>query len=298
MKKIVVAGGTGFVGQHLVRYFVAQGYEVRVLTRDTSKDCAGELFYWDIEKKEVDHRVFEGVDVVVNLVGENIAGKRWSKQQKEKIVNSRRRSAELLYQEIERSSHRPSQYIGASAVGYYGVDAQEEVLTEDQAVGSDFLAEVCASWEQAHARFERLGLNVTIFRLGVVFGRNGGAYPLMTQTLRWGFVNALGGGEQIVPWVHIDDVASALGYAVAKQIGGVYNLVAPDFVTQSQFMNQLTVIRGIRLPNVPAFLVKILLGEMANMLLTGNKISPNKLLEAGFGFQYPSLETALKELER
>lgn len=296
MAKILIAGGTGLVGRKLVGVLLSNNHQVSVLTRNTNQTFPCPLFMWDVNRQQIDEEALQGVDVLINLVGEGVANGRWTSQQKKRILDSRVKSAQLLFDTVQAMNKRPELYLGASAVGYYGVEQVKEPLAEEAPNGRDFLADVCRDWEAAAWQFESLNMSVAIFRIGVVFAKEGGAFSKMTQTLKMGFVNALGSGQQYMPWVHINDVANAFVFAIEKHLKGVYNLVAPESITQSQMMAQITTKKGFRLPNVPSFVMKALLGEMSQILLTGNPIDSSKLQKEGFSFEYSSLRGALDSL--
>ena len=293
--KVLIAGGSGLIGRHLAKALTNDGYKVRILTRNPGRQSPYPVFYWDIDKMQMDESALAGVDIVINLAGEPIADKRWTTTLKKKILDSRVHSTALLHDAISQRPTRPKAFIAASGIGFYGQNTKQTPYLESDPPGDDFLGKTCVAWENASHKMEALGIRTVILRTGVVLSREGGALPKMTMTRKLGFVNALGSGKQYFPWIHIDDMVGIYRFAIKNPIEGIFNAVAPALTTQNEFINMVAehLKRTIRLPNVPAFLIKILMGEMAVLVLEGSPVSSEKIIKAGYEFKYPYLSSGL-----
>ncbi|MGC7847530.1 TIGR01777 family oxidoreductase [Desulforudis sp. 1088] len=313
--KVVVTGGTGFIGRPLVASFLDRGDEVTVLTRSkTGRLPAGvKAVTWPaggpaasgeeggIPPGEAESRWWEaldGADAVVHLAGESIAARRWTPEQKERIRESRVQGTRVLVETLARVKRRPGVLVSGSAVGYYGPRGDEE-LTEADAPGQDFLSEVCTAWEREARQAEILGMRVVLLRTGMVLERDGGALPRMLLPFRWFAGGPFGSGRQWMSWIHRDDLVSLIRFLIAnKEARGPVNAVAPNPVTNLAFARTLG--RMMRRPSrlaVPRALLRLALGEMAEaLLLSGQRAVPARALELGFSFKYAELETALQAI--
>lgn len=300
--KVIVAGGTGFIGRALVRALLNAGHEIVLLTRrplEAAQQASGtvQIQLWDAHRPGPWESQLEGADAIINLAGEPIAAKRWTKAQKAKIVSSRVQLTELLVRAIAKAQLRPRILINASAVGYYGPVAAGTV-TEEHPSGHDFLAETCVRWEAAAWKAEEFGLRAVCLRTGVVLGEEGGALAKMLPPFQLFMGGPLGSGRQPFPWIHRDDVVGIILFALEHQtVSGPVNVTAPQVVTMKEFCQGLGKIlkRPSWLP-VPAWVLRLSLGELAAMLLTGQRAVPQKIQAAGYSFQYPKLETALRAI--
>jgi len=300
--KIVIAGGTGLIGSKLVKRLTDDGNSVIILTRGTKKSPLQDndrikYVQWNpaIVGSWTGH--LSHADAVINLSGESIAGKRWSDKQKEKIIQSRIIPTGTLVSGMEQISPRPGLLLNASAVGYYG-NVEDGEVDESYPAGNDFLAKTCELWEKESLKASALGVRVVNLRTGLVLSREGGALPRLLQPFRFFVGGHFGSGNQWVPWIHIDDLVSAICFILVKyEIYGPVNGVSPSPVTMKQFSKILGKVMGrpSAIP-VPAFVLKLMLGEMAVMLLAGQKAVPKKLLNYGFQFQFTQLDEALKNL--
>lgn len=296
---VVIAGGTGFIGNALLEQFVKGKHQVILLSRDAGslkhleKDTVS-AEQWDAKTIDTWAKRLDGADAVVNLTGEPIAAKRWTPSQKERILKSRVDATKAIVSAIEKVKNKPAVLINASAVGYYG-NVEKGDVTESHPKGSDFLAGVCEKWEQEALAAEKHGVRVVVLRIGIVLAKNGGALSKMIPPFKMFAGGPLGSGKQWFPWVHRDDVAGAILFAIKNEkVAGPINVTAPEPVTMKEFCKTLgKVIRKPSWAPVPAFALKILLGEMSDMLLTGQRAIPKKLQEAGYTFKYPKLEKAL-----
>ncbi len=299
MKTVTISGGTGLIGQALAKKLQEKGYNVKILTRNPSAVSEYEAVYWNPAKKEIDADKIADSDFIVNLAGENIFRKRWTKSQKEKILSSRINSTRLLTDLILEEKIKPQAFISTSAIGYYGSEITRNLFTEKDKPGNDFLANVCVAWEKEAKKVEPKTRTV-IFRIGVVFSKQGGAFPKLTFPLTFGFINSLGSGEQFLSWIHIEDIVNMYLFAIEEQnIGGVFNAVSPEVVMFNYFVNEVRKIRNVfQLPNVPSFLIRLFLGEAADAILGGSAISSQKIIKEGFRFRYSTLKSALENLFR
>lgn len=297
VNKILLTGGTGFVGQKLCSSLVENGYRVAVLSRESRVDARGVVFYeWDVENGEIDERAFEDVWAIVHLAGASIGDKRWTDERKREIVASRVETANLLHRYVVKHGYPIETFISSSAVGFYGAVTTDEIFTESSASGSDFLASVCGQWEHAAMQLAACGCRVVILRLGVVIGPGGGVYDRLGTMVKRGVNPSVGRGEQYLPWIDVRDVARLIRYALEhREMVGIYNAVASEQITMNDLRDHLQRSLGkkSRLPNAPAFAVKLLLGEMAKMILEGSRVSNDKVLRAGFDFDYDTISQSL-----
>ena len=297
--RFVVAGGTGFVGNRLVDHLIRGGHSVVVLSRRERQSSSESISFcsWDMKLSDKLVQSLEGVDVVVNLAGEPIAAKRWTKTQKAKIIQSRLDATSALVEAIGRTTCKPQALINASAIGLYGA-SDDTPLFEDSKEGTGFLAQTCAQWESAAKKAESHGVRTVTLRIGIVLGVGGGALSKMLPPFRFFIGGPLGSGRQWMSWVHVDDLARLVEFiACHKTLHGPVNATAPKPVTMKEFARTLGgVLRRPAVFPVPGFVLKLLLGELSDMLLEGQKVLPEKAIQAGFRFKFAGLEEALKDL--
>ncbi|RME91990.1 MAG: TIGR01777 family protein [Candidatus Hydrogenedentota bacterium] len=293
MKKILITGKHGALAPNLAKK-LRQNYQIRFLSRNPDSE---NTFYWHTQKEELDLRALEGVSGIVHLAGASVADKRWTASRKKELTSSRVDSAKLLLNSLKQKNHKLDSFVSASATGYYGARTTDHIFTEDDPPSDDFLAKLCHEWEQAALAFqaEDVASRVTIFRLGVVVDRHSGILQKLYLPAKFSLLSPLGSGEQYMPWVHIEDAARAFAWALEKNTEGIYNLTAPQHITNKEFTNTLLETFGRKswLPAVPSFVLKTAFGEMSQMLLEGSRVSCEKLCKAGFTFQYPLLRDAL-----
>ncbi|CAN5274013.1 N/A [soil metagenome] len=292
--KVAITGASGMVGTALKARLIAEGHEVASYVRNITAGQTGK-FLWNPDAGTINAAGLLGAEAVVNLAGENIAGKRWTPEQKEKIRTSRVKGTTLLAQTIAAMTTKPEVLVSASAIGFYG-DRGDELLTENSAPGNGFLAEVCKEWEQSTKAAESIGVRVVRARLGVVLSKNGGALQKMLPIFQLGGGGIIGSGKQYMSWVTLDDVVGALIFAIKnKSVKGAVNVVAPNSVRNSEFTDALG--HALHRPAVmplPAFAAKIIMGEMAEeLLLSSARVEPLALEASKFGFEYPNLAGAL-----
>ncbi|HEY4326549.1 MAG TPA: TIGR01777 family oxidoreductase [Mucilaginibacter sp.] len=296
-KHILLTGGTGLIGQKLTQQLLNTGYIVSHLSRSPGSDARIKTFKWDIDKGQIDENCLDGVDVIVHLAGAGVADKHWTARRKKEIVDSRIKSIELIYELLRNKQHKVNAVISASATGYYG-DRGAELLTEISPPGNDFLAKCCIVWEDAVDTGKELDLRIVILRTGVVLNKKG-ALAKMGAPIKLGLGSPLGNGKQCVPWIHSQDVIDMYQYALEnEEIAGVYNMAAPTPVTNKQLTQAIAkqLDKPLWLPPVPSFILKVLLGEMASIVLASTKVSVKEIENAGFQFKYPDVEPALKDI--
>ena len=300
--RVLIAGGTGLIGTALAKGLRDDGNEVIVLTRapEQSKGrvAAGvRLERWDGTSTAGWGPLVEEVDAIVNLAGEGIADGRWSAERKRRIRQSRVDAGRALVAAVAAAAAKPAVLVQSSAVGYYGPCA-DEILTEEAAAGSDFLAEVCVEWEASTAEVEAMDVRRPVIRTGVVLSGEGGAFPRMALPFRLFAGGPLGGGNQYFPWIHVDDEVAAIRFLLASETAsGPYNLTAPDPLRNRDFVRLLgrTMRRPAFVPT-PSFALKTIFGEMSTVLLDGQRAVPARLQEAGYEYLYSGVEDALRAL--
>jgi uncharacterized protein (TIGR01777 family) len=292
--RIVITGGTGLVGTALSRLLKEEGHEVFHISR--GKDSDYPSYQWDLDKGYLDPEALENKDVLVHLAGAGVADSRWTARRKQVILNSRTQSAALLVQRLQKAKQPPAVLLSASAVGFYGGDTAERLCREDDAPGNDFLAKVCVAWEEAILPAQNIVERLAILRIGVVLSKDGGALPKLLQPP---VAAPLGSGAQYMSTIHIEDLARMFLHAmITPEVKGVYNAVGPEPLSNRDFSKLAAQVAGkpyVPLP-VPAFGLKLLLGEMSQVVLGGNKVSAEKIRGTGFEFQYPQVAKALEAI--
>lgn len=294
MNKVLITGGSGLLGTRITEILLEKGIEVAHLsTRKSYKRKGVGVFYWDPSMQVMDAKAFNGVTSIIHLAGAGVADKRWTKTRKKEILDSRVESSLLLMNFLNQKDHQVTQFIGASAIGYYG--KQDGILSEDKVAGDDFLASVCKLWEESYIINDKV-IKKLIFRIGIVLAKDGGALPEITKTLPF-FVGILGNGKQIYSWIHIDDLAEMFIFAIEnKHISGVYNAVAPKPVTQAKLAKEIAGVRNTIVLPAPKIGLKLALGEMSDVLFLSQNCSANKILERGFAFKFEDMEDAIRDL--
>lgn len=302
-KTIIIAGITGFIGEALSHRFLSGNYRLKGFTRSLEKarklEKQGiEPVLWDGHSLTGWEKQLEGAAALIDLTGENIASGRWSQEKKNKILYSRVESGSILTEAIRQVNAGPGVYVQASAIGLYGACGDIE-LDEDSPAGKGFLAQVVKQWEASSDGVESLGWRRIICRFGVVLGRDGGVLKRMIIPFRWLMGGAIGSGQQWMSWIHIDDLARAIEFLISREAcRGIFNCTAPHPVRNREFARTLGhVLHRPAFIAVPAWVLKILLGEMAEqVLLSGQQAVPYRLAKTGFTFRFPYLEEALKDL--
>ncbi|MEQ9439658.1 MAG: TIGR01777 family oxidoreductase [Cyclobacteriaceae bacterium] len=297
---VLITGGTGLVGTRLTQLLQEKGYTVTHLSRSVSGNEPVKTFSWNIQEQTIDPEALFQTDYVIHLAGAGIAEKRWTDERKELIINSRTESTRLLQRSIASlESPTLKAFVSASAVGYYGIDTGDTWVDEESPSGDGFAAKVVQQWEAAVDEVSELALRVVKIRIGIVLSELGGALPKLTQPIKLGAGAPLGRGGQYMSWIHLDDLCRLFIFALEQEsMRGVYNAVAPYPATNQELTKAAADVlnRPLFLPNIPAFVLKLLLGQMSEVVIGGNRVSHRKIEQAGFEFKHPTLRPALAEL--
>lgn len=296
--RVLITGATGLIGTEIVKLCHDKNIAVNYLTTSSSKLTKDENykgFLWNPSKNEIDTDCIKDVDVIINLVGATIS-KRWTKTYKKEIILSRTQSTHLLFNTLQNNPHHIKQIISASAIGVYP-DSLTNYYTEDETtISHSFLGQVVEKWEHAVDAFKEIGVEVTKVRIGLVLSKKGGALPQIAKPFKFGLGAALGSGKQWQSWIHITDLARLFLHVLEEELTGVYNAVAPNPETNQTLSKQIakTLNRPFFLPNVPRFILKLVLGEMHILLFESQRVSSKKIEDTGFDFKYYNLKNALE----
>lgn len=305
MQTVLITGGTGLVGSALTKQLLSQNYKVIILSRSVQSSTLQGLSFaqWNIEKGEIDESALQSADIIVHLAGANVAKKRWTEKRRKEILNSRVLGSALLYNTLKKCSHKIKKIVSASAIGWYGTDPSipnPAPFTENKSSSDDFLGNTCLAWEQSVKAFRELEIDYALLRTGIVLSNRGGAFEAFLKPLRFGFASVLGKGNQVISWIHINDLVSMYMEAIRnKSVKGIYNAVAPEPVNNRNLNLELA--RQLRgryytvLP-VPKFVLSMVMGEMADEVLKSATISCEKILQTGFEFQFPTIKQAIENL--
>ncbi len=297
---VLITGATGLVGQELVNLLLQNGHNVHYLSTSKSKLVTNtnyKGFYWNPKKAEIDTNALTDVEVIIHLAGANVA-KKWTTAYKEEIIESRVLSTQLLYQTLQKNSHQVKQIISASAVGIYPDSLTDIYHETDLDIDVSFLGNVVKQWENEVSQFEKLEIIVSKIRIGIVLAKNGGALQEMAKPIKYGVGAAFGSGEQYQSWIHVQDLVAIFQFVMENQLAGIYNGVAPYPVTNSELTKAIakTLGKPLFLPNIPKFVMKLILGEMHQILFSSQHVSCRKLLDENFQFKFASLDKALNDL--
>lgn len=302
--RIIITGGTGLIGRALAASLAADGSEVIVLSRNPTQaqglPAGVRAERWDGRTAQGWGRLADGAAAIINLAGESIAARRWTAGQKRRIIDSRLNAGRAVVEAIDAAAVRPPVLIQASAVGYYGPCGDQEIA-EDAGPGNDFLAQqVAVPWEESTASVEAMGVRRVIIRTGVVLSQKGGALPRMVLPFRFFVGGPLGNGRQWFPWIHLADEVAAIRFLMERaDARGAFNLSAPNPLTNAEFSRTLgRVMRRPALIPTPALALRLLFGEMATVLLDGQRAVPRRLQQLGFTFKFPHAELALRDILR
>ena len=297
---VLITGGTGSIGRRLTQLLQQEGYQVSLLSRSQKDIPNVHVYQWDVTKGHIDPQAIATADHIIHLAGEGIADSRWTDQRKDEIINSRTQSTELLAQALAKNPHHIKSFIGASAIGYYGGDTDDRPLTENSQGGSDFLAQAVRAWERSEEQVASLGIRTVKLRIGVVLMADGGALPKLVQPVRLGAGAPIGSGQQYISWIHLDDLCRLFIQALSTDSWqGVYNAVAPNPVTNETLTRAIAQVlhRPMLLPNIPAFAIKLLYGEMGIVVTGGNYVLNKRIAEeTRFTYEYADLTKALENL--
>jgi len=292
--KVLITGASGLIGTALQKSFAAKGYDVIITTRGEVEN--DRQVQWDAEKGFTNPEKLEGIDAVVHLAGESVAGLRWTDDKKKAIRDSRVNGTRSVVDAIGKFKEKPSVLVASSAIGYYGERGDEE-LTESSAAGDGFLPDVCKAWEAESRRAEDAGIRTVLLRTGVVLSKDGGALGTMLTPFKLGVGGVIGDGKQWMSWISLDDHIEAINFAIENEnLRGAVNSVTPNPVTNEEFTKTMgeVLYRPTFIP-LPEFVVSMALGEMGDaLLLASTKVLPKRLENAGFSFKYPELKPAIE----
>jgi len=301
MESILITGGSGLIGSHLSRKLKENSYNIVLLGRKKRIDGDKKIYSWDPPNNIIDPDSILGVDHIIHLAGAGIGDKRWTKKRKKEIKDSRISTANMLYKAVHESGRKIKSFITISGTGYYGTLTSETIFNETNPPASDFLGEICKIWEDTAEKFSGHGARVVKIRAGIVLSKTGGALSRIIIPVRLGIGSPIGSGKQYVPWIHIEDLCNIFIKAISdNSISGAYNAVSPEHITNRDLMKTLANVTGKPLwfPAIPSFVMKMIFGEMSEILLEGSRVSSEKIQSTGFDFQFPELKDALEDLLR
>lgn len=312
MPAVLIMGGTGLIGKNLTRHLIAKGYEVIIVSRKPSKTSDNPMITfsnWNIDEQKIDIDAIAKVDYIINLAGAGVMEKKWTTKYKKEIVESRTKSSELLISTLQQNTNHIKAIISASAIGWYGRDftpplskgeGAKNLFVETDPADENFLGETCRLWEESIEPVTKLNKRLVKLRIGIVLSNDGGALAEFKKPLRFGIAAILGGGKQVLSWIHIDDLCRMFIYAIEnEQLSGSYNAVAPLPVNNKKLILKLAKImrEQFYIPvHVPQFVLKLILGKRSTEILKSATVSCEKIKVAGFTFLYPSIDASLKEL--
>jgi len=298
MANILVTGATGMVGQHLIPLLKSNGYNILTLTTNGNiANPSKSIYHWDPAKGVIDTQALHQIDIVIHLAGANVGSKRWTKSYKKEILESRVKGAELLFQSFKKTNNFPKAIISAGGIGYYE-DPSSEILTENSNNGKHFLAEVCAAWEKSVLQFSEYDTQTTILRTGPILDSNKGLLPAFSATHFLRIIPTVGNANHIFSWIHIEDLCQMFLHVIAQKLEGIYNAVSPKPCEQIILAKAIAHAyhKFCFFPTVPAFLIRMVLGEKADIALTDQNVSAQKIMNTGFQFKYVDVESAVQSL--
>lgn len=297
---VLITGGSGLIGTALTNALIADGYEVRHLSRSARSAGSVPAFQWDPDRGQMDDAALIGVDHIVHLAGAPIAEKRWTRARIDELVRSRAGTAQLLLDRVKDLKLHPKSFVSAAGIGYYGAITSDRILSEDDPPGNDVIAHISKEWEHAADRWKAI-CRVVKLRTPVVLSAKGGALSKLKVPIKMGVGSALGSGEQWMPWVHLRDLVRLYQFAIANNtVEGIYNAAPTTDTTNDRMMRTLAQVlrKPYFMPDIPAFVMRLLLGEMATILHEGSRASDARTRAAGFEFEFEELEPALIDLLR
>jgi uncharacterized protein (TIGR01777 family) len=296
-QNVLLTGGSGFIGKHLTDTLLEAGYSVSILSRSERENSPSITYYkWDLNKNYIDENAVLNADYIIHLAGEGIVEKRWTDKRKKELLESRIKPIDLIFSVLEQNNKKLNAFISASAVGIYGAVTSHKICTENTPPADDFLGSICQKWENTVDKIDSLEIRTVKIRTGIVLGKNEGFLKKMIPTFKSGFGSVLGSGKQYLPWIHVDDLCNIYLKSIEdEKLKGAHNACITDNTTNSSFSKTLANLFGysIWLPKVPPFILKIFLGEMSEAVLTGQRVSSEKIQKTGFEFQFTDLEKAL-----
>lgn len=295
---ILITGASGLIGSALTEFLLQQGHTVVHLGR-SPRTGKVPCYAWDISNGKLDARALKGVEVIIHLAGAGVAEKRWTAQRKKEILESRIQSSRLLYDTLSKGGHSVKTFISASAIGYYGFLTGEEGVTEDHPAGNDFLADVVRQWEESVDGMTTLGIRLVKLRIGMVLSDKGGVLQEIVRPIKLFAGAPLGSGRQIMSWIHIQDLCRIFHDAIThSKWAGAYNAVTNQPCANRELTHKSARLlhRPLWLPPVPEFVLRLMLGQMAEIVVNGCRVIPQRALQEGFRFYFPDLDSALSDL--
>jgi uncharacterized protein len=305
MQTVLITGGTGLVGGALSRLLLDKGYRVIILSRSSAVSSTKSFTqsnlsfaHWNIKKQEIDIAALQAADYIIHLAGAGVMDKKWTAAYKKEIISSRAESAKLIVDSLKNNSNKVKAVISASAIGWYNTG--ENVHTEEEPADDSFLGETCKLWEESMEPVTQLNKRLVKLRIGIVLSKDGGALKEFMNPLRFGIAAILGSGKQVISWIHINDLCNLFVYAIEnEQLYGAYNAVAPNPVNNKNLT--ITLAKKMKgkfyLPvHVPTFILQLMLGDRSIEILKSSTVSCKKIQDAGFNFQFKTIETALENV--
>jgi len=298
MKKVLITGGNGLVGKEITSLLIKKGYRVAHLGRTKRIIPNVTSFTWDLGNLELEEEALHWADIIIHLAGHSVSNGRWSRKTKHLILESRVKSTKLLFQKLNDLNIKLDYFISASAIGLYGYG--NEVFHENSSPGNGFLADVVTKWEKEIFNISELNIPVAVLRIGVVLSLLGGAYKKIAQPINIGFGAPLGSGKQLMSWIHVKDLAGMFLFSIENTLIGAYNAVSSEVVSNDEMTKTIAkeLKKPLWMPNVPNFILKLVLGEMSEIALKGSHVSNDKIKKSGFLFKFDNLDSAIKNLTK
>jgi uncharacterized protein len=297
MKKFIISGGSGLVGKRLCELLIQRGDSISLLSRNNQSHLI-KKYVWDIEKSKIDLVWLNETDTIIHLAGAGVADKKWTASYKKEIYDSRINSTKLLFETLKNNPHTVKTIVAASAIGIYGNELKD-IVDESSPSANTFLAKVCKDWENEVLKFETIGIRVVILRTGIVLSKTGGFISEISKPIKMLLGSVFGNGKQLMSWIHIDDLCRMyIKAAEDENMSGIFNAVAPNPVSNSEVTKKIAVRlhKLLILPNIPAFVLTLVFGEMAGMLISDQNVSCKKIQTSGFDFKYSFIDSALEDL--
>jgi len=298
--KVLITGGSGMLGSAITKQLISENISVVHLTRNKSSKHDIKNYEWDWEKNKIDENCFDGVTDIIHLAGAGIAEKPWTTKRKKEIVKSRVLTARLILKRLKELNHPLNSFTSASGVGYYGAITNNKTHEETDSSHPDFISDCCVQWENSVDQFSEI-TRTTKLRLGIILDKNNGAVAKIARIIKKNIGAPIGSGKQFMPWIHLDDAVGLFLFALKnKSISGTYNAVATEHVNNKFFTETLAkkLNKKLRLPNVPSIILKLIYGELADILLEGVKVNNDKIIASGYSFKHNKLSDALEDIYR
>lgn len=299
MAKILITGGSGLLGRAISEILVKQGHEVAWLSRQAGNSGGIRRYKWSVSQGYIDPEAFRNTRYLVHLAGAGIIDHRWTPAYKKQVIDSRVKSSGLVFEYVSKTKTQLDKFVGGSATGFYGTRQKAGGYSEEDGPGNDFLSDVCVQWENSYQKFISAGIPTTIIRTGIVLAKQSGAYAKLAPVFKIGFGSPMGNGRQPFPWIHIDDIAGIFIHALFNDtVSGVYNGAAPEHIDNRTFSQALakSLHRPFFAPPVPAFVLKLALGERATTIIEGAHINAEKIIGSGYRFKFTHIGDALADL--